>query len=40
MQSHMVHKGPKNASKYQCISTLVYCHMFQRFKTPSSGSSV
>jgi hypothetical protein len=40
MHSHMISKGPTIASKYQCISTLVHCYMFQRFKVPSSGSSV
>jgi hypothetical protein len=36
----MINKGPTNTSKYQCISTLVHCYMFRRFKAPSSGSSV
>jgi hypothetical protein len=40
MHSHMINKGPTHASKYQCISTLVHCYMFRRFKASSSGSSV
>jgi hypothetical protein len=38
MHAHVINKGPINASKYQCISTLVHCYMFQRFNAPSSGS--
>jgi hypothetical protein len=37
MHSYMIHKVPTNASKYQCISTLVHSYLFQRFKAPSSG---
>jgi hypothetical protein len=39
-RDNVISKGPTNASKYQCISTLVHCYMVQCFKEPSSGSSM